>query len=129
MLSATTGPVHAGPASESYEITTSVMSAGGGRAGSVSYGLEAVVSQPTPLPALEPVTTSESYGLIPGFLATVGSGGACGEFDSEPDGDVDGIDLHMLAISDPSAMAVENFARIFGAEHCLQVPEEEDGYY
>ncbi len=121
--------VQAGPASGSYEITSSVLSGGGGRAESASYGLEAVVSQPSALHPQETVITSESYQLMPGFLATVGGGATCADFDVEPDGDIDGADLSELAASEPSPVGVENFARLFGMENCLPAPPDEEGYY
>ncbi len=74
MLLAAGAQVQAGPTSGSYEMTSSVLSGGGGRAESASYGLEAVVSLPSALHSQETVVTSESYQLMPGFLATVGGG-------------------------------------------------------
>ena len=52
-----------GQSSDSYEITRSVISSGGGRSSSVSYELTGTLGQPSPVEASE----SESYNVGSGF--------------------------------------------------------------
>jgi hypothetical protein len=115
-------PVHAGMASASYEVNTSVISGGGGRANSTSYSLTEVIGQPTPLLTTAPTAVSASYDLAPGFLHTL-AGGACG-FDREPDGDIDGLDLAGLAAAGPQTGEVSAFAAAFGRNDCPRQAEE-----
>lgn len=86
----------AGMESESYRITTSTMSGGGGPMGSANYQTNSTLGQSSPLmdPADPPYSTS--YDLYPGFWHTVWLGYGCW-FDLDGDGDVDGKDLAELA--------------------------------
>jgi hypothetical protein len=101
-------------ASDSYRILSSVNSAGGALTGSVTFQINGTIGQPSPLiDPLEP-PFSDSYDLYPGFWSTLltepltcedissfaqtfGTTNLYSEYnmscDSEPDGDIDGIDL------------------------------------
>ncbi len=106
--------IHAQMHSDSYRMTTSVISGGGAPMGSDNYQTESTLGQPSPLmdPLDPPV--SENYYLYPGFQYTLTAGVpdevdladfalAYGSIspevgynflcDFDHDGDVDGMDL------------------------------------
>lgn len=108
------GSSHAGgSASKSYAVPTSVFSGGGGPMGSANFNTTGTIGQSSPLmdPADPPY--SFNYDLYPGYWYTLEGMIACGDLgsftatfgftdteagynigcDSEPDGDVDGVDL------------------------------------
>ena len=102
----------AGSASENYSIPTTVFSGGGLPMESGNFKTNGTIGQPSPLMGeVEP--SSESYVNYPGFWYTLEAVLECGDLgsfaatfgltdseggynpgcDSEPDGDVDGVDL------------------------------------
>jgi hypothetical protein len=86
-------------ASDSYRITTTVISSGGSPMGSANYRLNGTLGQPSPLvdPADPPY--SQSFDLLTGFWYTVGLEpllSTC-PADFQPDGAVDEDDLATLA--------------------------------
>ena len=103
----------AGSTSENYAISTSVFSGGGESMGSANFNATGTIGQPSPLmdPADPPYSTN--YDLYPGFWYTLEAAAECGDLasfaaafghvngepgynsscDSEPDDDVDGLDL------------------------------------
>ncbi len=103
----------AGMASAHFRIPTSVISAGSAPMSSAGFRLNSTLGQSTPLMDPSDPPWSEDYDIYPGFWYTIGTGIACddvaafaasfGRFDgepgyspvcdSEPDGDVDGLDL------------------------------------
>ena len=114
VLALISSPSDAEMTSTNYRITASVMSSGGGALGSANYQTESTMGQPSPLMDPNEPPFSDSYDLYPGFWYTLsvgplscqdifsfaqafGSTNLDGEYniscDSEPDGDIDGIDL------------------------------------
>jgi len=100
--------------SENYRIPSAVLSGGGAPMSATSYQTNATLGQPSPLSNPADPPFSDSYDLYPGFWYTLVSGPLlCGELsnfaqafgttsadsnyntacDSEPDGDIDGLDL------------------------------------
>ena len=97
-----------------YRNTASVISAGGGTMNSMGLSSHTTLGQPSPImDSLDP-PMSNSYDLYPGFWYTLSTGlmpcedlfsfaqafGTTGSYvnynvscDSEPDGDIDGVDL------------------------------------
>ena len=110
-------PGDAAMSSANYQITTTVVSGGGGPMASTSYGLNGTLGQPSPL--IDPFDPpwSTSYDLLTGFWYTVGSTAGC-PADLDFDGDVDGSDLEILA-NDPGLMSLADFALDFGREDCM----------
>jgi hypothetical protein len=115
----------AGMESDHFKITTSVISGGGALIESESFLLKSTLGQSTPLmdPADPPY--SDSFDAYPGYWFTVAPavGGYC-DYDFEPDGDVDGLDL-VEFIQDLIGGLVEagelaNFADEFGRSPCLE---------
>ena len=105
--------------SSNYKIPTSVFSSGGIPAGSTNYQTDSTLGQPSPLMDPSDPPSSSNYNLEPGFWYTVEETGIC-EGDFEPDGDVDGSDLTVLA-SDPGLLGLSTFAAEFGRIDCSQV--------
>lgn len=110
----------AGMESESYQITTSVISGGGGGMGSANYQMNSTLGQSSPLmdPANPPY--SESYDLYPGFWYTLDLGLWC-YYDLDGDGDVDGEDLAELVGGlgiDFDDTDIIHFAEEFGRNDC-----------
>ena len=102
--------------SQSYAITTSVISGGGAPMGSTSYKMNSTLGQSSPLMDPEYPPESDSYWLDPGFWYTLvagvpgcdlasfanafgsisGDGNYDGSCDFDDDFDVDGTDLAMF---------------------------------
>jgi len=90
-------PVGAGPmSSDNYQITTTVMSGGGGYMGSTNFQMNATMGQPSPLIYPDDPPRSINYDLLAGFWYTVGTFVGC-PADLDFDGDVDEDDLELLA--------------------------------
>ena len=88
----------AGMGSQSYHITTSVISGGGAPMASTSFQNNSTLGQPSPLMDSNDPPYSASYDLYPGFWYTLEARfiEPCeGDFDG--DGDVDGSDLAVFA--------------------------------
>ena len=103
-----------GMQSDSYAITTDVISGGGGAMTSGSYSLQSTIGQPSPLLDQVAPPYSDVYDLYPGFWYTMETGPVCVDLaafaasfgsldgdgnyniscDLDSDGDVDGDDLH-----------------------------------
>ena len=100
--------------STNYRITTTVMSGGSGPMGSANFQTNSTVGQPSPLLDPNEPPFSDNYDLYPGFWFTLSTGPLpCEDIssfvqafgttnldieyniscDSEPDGDIDGLDL------------------------------------
>jgi hypothetical protein len=113
--------VKAQMSSANYQITTTVVSGGGGPMASASFQTNGTVGQPSPLidPADPPWSTS--YDLLTGFWYTLDAGLDDCRWDIEPepgDGDVDGADLaEFLNAFDP--MNLPAFAAQFGRNDCF----------
>ena len=102
-----------GMESDSYAITTAVVSGGGGSMASDNYQLQSTIGQPSPLLDQAAPPYSDVYDLYPGFWYTIETGPVCvdlaafaaafGSLDGDgnydiscdlnSDGDVDGSDL------------------------------------
>ena len=107
--------------SESYRITTSTMSGGGGPMGSASYQMKSTFGQPSPLMDSADPPGSESYWLFPGFWYTVDLGLGC-YYDLDEDRDVDGVDLADFAAglgTEFETDELEFFAGEFGRADCV----------
>ncbi len=103
----------AGSSSENYTLPTSVFSGGGVPMQSETFGTVGTIGQPSPLMDSSAQPYSHSYDLYPGFWYTLRAVVGCGDIesfaatfgltdtdmeynsgcDTEPDGDVDGMDL------------------------------------
>jgi hypothetical protein len=106
--------------SESYRITTSTMSGGGGTMGSANYQTSSTLGQSSPLMDPSDQPGSESYWLFPGFWYTLPLG--C-DYDFYEDGDVDGEDLAEFAEGFETvfeAFELEFFAEEFGKIDCFE---------
>ena len=100
--------------SENYRIKISIPSGGGISTGSVNYQMNSTFGQSTPLMEAINPPMSDNYDLYPGFWYTLATGlMQCKDLlsfsqafgttnsdfnyniscDSEPDGDIDGVDL------------------------------------
>lgn len=103
--------------SDSYRITSSVMSSGGGNMVSATYWLTGTLGQSSP-PVDDPLAPpfSDNYEMLTGFWYTLGG---C-QWDIDPeggDGDVDGADLaEFIKAFDPNMVPV--FADEFGLVGC-----------
>jgi hypothetical protein len=106
----------AGMESESYRITTSTLSGGGGAMGSANYQMNSTLGQPSPLMDSADPPWSESYWLFPGLWYTVDLGLGC-YYDLDEDGDVDGVDLADFAAGF-EADELAFFAGEFGRHDC-----------
>ncbi len=83
--------------------------------------MNGTLGQPTPLMDEADPPASTSFQLYPGFWYTNGPLPSCAA-DSEPDGDVDGVDLSAYANAllgpAPVTLSLADFAASFGLEVC-----------
>lgn len=106
--------------SESFKITTSVMSGGGGGMSSASFKSNSVLGQPTSIMEQGLVSGSSSFNLYSGFFYTLVSDSFCPWDLSTPlDGDTDGLDLYRFVFDGYDAIFQEGFSNEFGRNNCL----------
>lgn len=106
-------PCFAAMGSASFSIPANVISGGGASMGSASFHSNATLGQPSPLA----MAASTSYDLYPGFWYTMTMSGCI--WDLEPDGDVDGADLHLFVHPPYNASDIEGFGSEFGRTDCF----------
>ena len=114
VLALVSSPSDAEMTSTNYRIPTMVISGGSGPMGSANFQTNSTAGQPSPLMDQSEPPFSDNYDLYPGFWYTLSVGPlSCEDIfsfaqafgstnlddeyniscDSEPDGDIDGIDL------------------------------------
>lgn len=112
--------VHASMTSSHFQISTSVMSGGGGTMSSPGFTVNAILGQPTPIPLQGDYPLSADFRLYPGYMYTIPTLSCFGDFNV--DGDVDGEDVNTFIIGYPGAFSPEDlirFASEFGKDDCL----------
>lgn len=110
----------ADPQSDNYNITSSEISGGGSSVGTSSFRLNGTIGQPTPLMPETPPLSSANYKFYPGFWYTHASLIPCAG-DTEPDGDVDGLDLAIYAgelAGGTATFSIHDFVAGFGRTDC-----------
>jgi len=95
-----------------YSIKSTVVSGGGTTMSSGPYQMSGTLGQPTPL-AGDELPSSGSHQLKPGFWPTVADSKSC-TADFLGDGDVDGLDLFLLAGDSDYVLPLAEFAGQFG---------------
>ena len=97
-----------------YTMQSTVISNGGVTMSSGPYQMTGTLGQPSPL-AGDEQPNSGSYQLKPGFWpAVTGGGGSSCTADFLGDGDVDGLDLYLLAVDSSYIMPLNEFTGQFG---------------
>ncbi len=111
--------VWAAMSSTNFQISTTVMSGGGGGMASAGFGVQSVLGQPTPVALQQNHPASSGYLLYPGFMYTLQTPSCFGDLDEE--GDVDGHDIVLFIGGYPGpidAADLERFASEFGRQDC-----------
>jgi hypothetical protein len=105
--------------SESYRISSAVLSGGATFAESASYAAMSTLGQPSPVGGTFAPPQSSSYRLHPGFWYTVMAPLVACAWDFGADGDVDGADAALFANGFFDSMDLSSFAMEFGRTNCL----------
>ena len=104
--------------SASFQISTSVLSGGGGEMFSPSFSVHSVLGQPSPVAMQQNHPVSPGFILYAGYMYTLPAG-CFGDFDV--DGDVDGWDLFFFQDHYPESFNWQEFEQMaheFGRLGC-----------
>ena len=111
--------VWAAMSSTNFQISTSVMSGGGGGMASAGFGVQSVLGQPTPVTWQQNHPASPGFLIYPGFMYTLQAPSCF--WDLDVDGDVDGEDAGLFILGYPGAFDAADlgrFASEFGSRDC-----------